>query len=55
MLHEPETMPHEPVPADATASITNREPVPLAFDSVNEVSPAVSVPPHAIALPPLAN
>jgi len=48
-------MPHEPVPADATASMMYLLPVPLAFVIDSVVSPAVIVPPHAIAVPPLAS
>jgi len=49
-----EMIPCEPVPTDAIASIMYWLPV-VPLTSVNPVSPAVSVPPHAIVLPPLAS
>ena len=54
MLQEPEMIPCEPVPTDATASMMYRLPI-VPFTSVNPESPAVSVPPHAIVLPLLAS
>ena len=57
ILQEPEMMPHEPVglvPADISASIRYCAPV-VPLTSVRPVSPAVSVPPHAIVLPPFAS
>ena len=54
MLHEPLMMPHEPVPTDISASIMYLDPV-LPLTKARPVSPAVSVPPHAMALPSLAS
>ena len=54
MLQEPEMIPCEPVPTDATASMMYRLPI-VPFTSVNPESPAVRVPPHAIVLPLLAS
>ena len=55
MLQDPEMIPCDKlVPADATASMMYWLPV-APLTSVNPVSPAASVPPHAIVLPPLAS
>jgi len=55
LLHVPPVKPHESsVPADISASIMYREPV-LPLTKARPVSPAVRVPPHAMALPPLAS
>jgi hypothetical protein len=54
ILQEPEMMPHEPVPADISASIRYCEPV-LPLTSVSPVSPAIRAPPHGIVMPPFAS
>ena len=54
ILQAPEMMPHEPVPADISASIRYCGPV-LPLTSVRPVSPGVRVPPHSIVSPPFAS
>ena len=54
ILQEPEMMPHEPEPADISASIRYCEPV-LPLTSVSPVSPAIRAPPHGTVMPPFAS